>query len=364
MPLKEIGKFSVSHLQILDEKGNVDRKLEPKLDDDTLLRLHRAMTYAREGDQRLLKLQRQGRIGTFGPCTGQEASVCGPAFAMNADDWFVGSFRELGGRLARGESLINTFVFHNGLEEGNVQAPGVTRLLPVSIIVAAQTLHAVGIAYAMKLRGESAAVVTFLGDGGTSEGDFHEALNFASVWQVPVVFICQNNQWAISMPRGRQTHARTIAQKAIAYDLPGVQVDGNDVLAMYVAVKEALDRARAGGGPTLIEAVTYRLMMHTTADDPTRYREDAEVQTWWQRDPLTRFRKYLEAKGLWSDDQQALLEAELRQEIDAAVKEFEARPPVRPDAPFDHVFGTRHAVIEQQRAEFLADVAREEGEHA
>jgi pyruvate dehydrogenase E1 component alpha subunit len=364
MPLKEIGKFSVSHLQILDETGNVDRKLEPKLDDDTLLRLHRAMTYAREGDQRLLKLQRQGRIGTFGPCTGQEASVCGPAFAMNADDWFVGSFRELGGRLARGESLINTFVFHNGLEEGNVQAPGVTRLLPVSIIVAAQTLHAVGIAYAMKLRGESAAVVTFLGDGGTSEGDFHEALNFASVWQVPVVFICQNNQWAISMPRGRQTHARTIAQKAIAYDLPGVQVDGNDVLAMYVAVKEALDRARAGGGPTLIEAVTYRLMMHTTADDPTRYREDAEVQTWWQRDPLTRFRKYLEAKGLWSDDQQALLEAELRQEIDAAVKEFEARPPVRPDAPFDHVFGTRHAVIEQQRAEFLADVAREEGEHA
>jgi pyruvate dehydrogenase E1 component alpha subunit len=364
MPLKEIGKFSVSHLQILDETGNVDRKLEPKLDDDTLLRLHRAMTYAREGDQRLLKLQRQGRIGTFGPCTGQEASVCGPAFAMNAEDWFVGSFRELGGRLARGESLINTFVFHNGLEEGNVQAPGVTRLLPVSIIVAAQTLHAVGIAYAMKLRGESAAVVTFLGDGGTSEGDFHEALNFASVWQVPVVFICQNNQWAISMPRGRQTHSRTIAQKAIAYDLPGVQVDGNDVLAMYASVKEALDRARAGGGPTLIEAVTYRLMMHTTADDPTRYREDAEVRTWWQRDPLTRFRKYLEAKGLWNDDRQALLEEEIRQEIDAAVKEFEARQPVRPDAPFDHVFGTRHAVIEQQRAEFLADVAREEGEHA
>jgi pyruvate dehydrogenase E1 component alpha subunit len=322
------------------------------------------MTYAREGDQRMLKLQRQGRIGTFGPCTGQEASVCGPAFAMNADDWFVGSFRELGGRLARGESLINTFVFHNGLEEGNVQAPGVTRLLPVSIIVAAQTLHAVGIAYAMKLRGESAAVVTFLGDGGTSEGDFHEALNFASVWQVPVVFICQNNQWAISVPRGRQTHSRTIAQKAVAYDMPGVQVDGNDVLAMYASVKEALDRARAGGGPTLIEAVTYRLMMHTTADDPTKYREDAEVQTWWQRDPLTRFRKYLEAKGLWNDDRQALLEEEIRKEIDAAVKEFEARKPVRPDAPFDHVFGTRHAVIEQQRAEFLAEVARGEGEHA
>jgi pyruvate dehydrogenase E1 component alpha subunit len=166
------------------------------------------------------------------------------------------------------------------------------------------------------------------------------------------------------VPRGRQTHARTIAQKAIAYDLPGVQVDGNDVLAMYAAVKEALDRARAGGGPTLIEAVTYRLMMHTTADDPTKYREDAEVQTWWQRDPLTRFRKYIEAKGLWNDDRQALLEEEIRKEVDAAVKEFEARKPVRPDAPFDHVFGTRHAVIEQQRAEFLAEVARGEGEHA
>lgn len=360
MPLKEIEKFSVSHLQILDEHGAVDKKLEPGLGDDELRRLYRAMLLARETDQRMLKLQRQGRIGTFGPNTGQEASVCGPAFAMAKDDWFVGAFRELGGRLMRGDSLLNTFLFHNGFEEGNVMPAGAERLLPISIIVGAQTLHAVGIAYALKYRGEPGAVVTFFGDGATSEGDFHEALNFAAVWQAPVVFICQNNHWAISIPREKQTRSRTIAQKAIAYGMPGVQVDGNDVLAMYAATKEALDRARAGQGPTLIEAVTYRLMMHTTADDPTRYREDTEVEAWWRRDPLVRFRKYFEAKGLWDDDRQALLEEEIKKEVDAAVKEFEARTSFPPDAPFDHVFGTSHAVIEQQRAEFLANLELEE----
>jgi pyruvate dehydrogenase E1 component alpha subunit len=364
MPRKEIEKFSVAWLQVLDETGAADPKLDPKLPDDVLLRLYRAMVHARESDARMLRLQRQGRIGTFGPCTGQEASACGPAFAMAPEDWFVGSFRELGGRQIRGESLVNTFMFHNGFEEGNVQPAGVARLLPISIIVAAQTLHAVGIAYAMKLRGEKACVVTFLGDGGTSEGDFHEALNYASVWQVPVVFVVQNNQWAISVPRRKQTHSRTIAQKAIAYDMPGLQVDGNDVLGMYVAVKEALERARGGGGPTLIEAVTYRLMMHTTADDPTKYREDDEVQQWWQKDPLVRFRKYLEARKLWDDDRQALLEEEVKKEIDAAVKEFEARKAFEPDAPFDHVYGTAHAVIAEQRAEFLANLQLGEGGHA
>ncbi len=364
MPRKEIEKFSVSWLQVLDEAGNVDPKLDPKLPDDVLLRLYRAMLFARESDARMLRMQRQGRIGTFGPCTGQEASACAPAFAMAADDWFVGSFRELAGRHARGEPLVNTFVFHNGFEEGNVQPEGVKRLLPISIIVGAQTLHAVGAAYAMKYRGEKSCVVTFLGDGGTSEGDFHEALNFASVWQAPVVFIVQNNQWAISVPRRKQTRSRTIAQKAIAYDMPGLQVDGNDALAMYVAVKEALDRARAGDGPTLIEAVTYRLMMHTTADDPTKYREDDEVQQWWQKDPLSRFRKYLEGRKLWDDDRQALLEEEVRKQIDVAVKEFEGRKDFKADAPFDFVYGTRHAVIEEQRAEFLENVRLGEGSHA
>ena len=351
--------FSISHLRILDENGKVDQQREPDLGSEDLKRLYGAMVLARAVDDRLLKLQRQGRIGTFGPATGQEAAVCGPVLAMTNKDWFVGAFRELGGRLMRGEPIENELLFYNGYEEGNV-LPDNERTLPTSIIVAAQTLHAVGIAYAMKLRGETdSAVVCLLGVGGTSEGDFHEALNFAAVWQVPVVLICQNNQWAISMPRSRQTHAQTLAQKAIAYDIPGIQVDGNDALAMYQATKEALERARAGEGPTFIEAVTYRLRMHTTADDPSKYRSEEQVSVWEKRDPLPRFRKYLEAKGIWNDERQAELEAQLKQQIDDAVKAFEARKDFKPDAPFDHVFGTKHPRIEEQRARFLEDLKRE-----
>lgn len=359
MPLTEIEKFNVSYLQILDENGKLDPELEPPLAEADLLRLYRAMFLAREGDQRMLKLQRQGRLGTFGPTTGQEASVCGPTLAMTEKDWFVGSFRELGGRLMRGETMQQAFLFHNGYEEGNV-APNSERTLPISIIVGSQALHAVGLAYAMKHKGEKdSAVVVFFGDGATSEGDFHEAMNFAAVWQAPVVFICQNNQWAISVPRHKQTHSRTLAQKAIAYGMPGIQVDGNDALATYKAAKEALDRAHAGEGPTLIEAVTYRMMMHTTADDPTRYRKEAEVEEWRARDPLTRFRKYLEGKGIWNDELQAGMEAEIKDEIDAAVKEFESATSFKPDAPFDHVFGTRHDSIEEERAEFLENLEKE-----
>ncbi len=359
MPLTEIGQYSLKRLQILDEDGVVDSDLEPDLSDEELVGLYRAMLLAREDDQRMLKMQRQGRVGTFGPNTGQEAAVCGPALALAPSDWLVGSFRELGARLMRGEPLTHGYLFHNGLEEGNV-FDGMDRTLPISIIVGAQTLHAVGIAYAMKLRGEKdAAVLAFIGDGGTSQGDFHEALNFASVWQVPVVFVVQNNGWAISLPRSRQAHSATLAQRAIAYDIPGLQVDGNDALATYSAAHEALDRARSGGGPSLIEAVTYRLMMHTTADDPKKYRSQEEVEQWWKRDPIPRFRRYLEAKRIWDDDRQAALEAEIKGEIDAAVKAFESMEGFKPDAPFDHVFGTRHEGIEEQRAEFLASLARE-----
>jgi pyruvate dehydrogenase E1 component alpha subunit len=351
--------FGIRRLGILDENGDYDSELEPKLSVEVLDRLYRAMVLAREVDDRLLKLQRQGRIGTFPPCTGQEASTCAPTLAMAEKDWFVGSFREMGGRLMRGEPIENAFIYYNGYEEGNT-FPGGDRTLPISVIIASQMLHAVGIGYAMKLRGDSdSAVVCFMGDGATSEGDFHEALNFASVWQVPVVFICQNNHWAISVPRRRQTGSRTLAQKAIAYDIAGVQVDGNDPLAMYQATKEALDRAHAGKGATLIEAVTYRMRMHTTADDPNKYRSEDEVQRWEKRDPLTRFRTYLERKGIWGDEQQRQLEAEVKQRIEEAVKAFESRTDFKPDAPFDHVFGTRHAVIEQQRAEFLDNLKRE-----
>ncbi|MGD2107823.1 MAG: pyruvate dehydrogenase (acetyl-transferring) E1 component subunit alpha [Phycisphaerae bacterium] len=352
--------FSISHLQILDERGNLDQQREPKLTDSDLLRYYRAMLLARTVDERLLNLQRQGRMGTFPLCRGQEAASCGPAMAMSDSDWFVGAFREMGGRLLRGEPIENVFLYYNGYEEG-AMFPGGERMLPISIIVGAQTLHAVGIAYAMRLRGEKdSAVVCFFGDGATSEGDFHEALNFAAVWNVPVVFVCANNQWAISVPREKQTKSRTIAQKAIAYDIPGIQVDGNDPLAMYQVTKDALERARAGEGPTLIEAVTYRLSMHTTADDPTRYQPAEQLEMWQSRDPIPRFRSYLESKNLWDDDKERKLEAEIKQQVEDAVRNFEAKGDFKIDAPFDHVFGTPQSRTEEQRADFLENLKRED----
>jgi pyruvate dehydrogenase E1 component alpha subunit len=359
MPLTKIGDFSISYLQILDEKGQVDPKLEPELTNEQLLGLYRAMLVAREADQRMLKLQRQGRIGTFAPATGQEAAHCAPTFAMSEKDWMAGSFREAGARLMRGEPLWRALLYYNGFEEGGDLSAD-HRTLPISVIVASQTLHAVGIAYAMQYRGEkNSAAVTFLGDGASSQGDFHEALNFAGVWQVPVVFIVQNNQWAISVPRSKQTHSQTIAQKAIAYDIPGIQVDGNDPLAMYQATREALDRAYAGKGPTLIEAETYRLMMHTTADDPKKYRKPEEEEEWKKKDPLIRFKIYLEKKGVLNDEIQGKMDSEIKTYIDGDVKKFESISDFKPDTSFDYVFGTKHAEIEKQRAEFLANLKKE-----
>ena len=362
MPLKTIDDFSIRQLHILDENGIVDKDLEPDLHEDDLTTLYQAMTLSRMADARMLNLQRQGRIGTIPVNKGQEAAFCAPILALKDTDWFVGSYRELGARLMRGETLENALLLFNGWEEGNVNAHN-DRTLPVSIVLASQLPQAVGLAWASRYKGETDTVVlAMFGDGATSEGDFHEALNFAAVLNAPVIFLCQNNQYAISTPVKIQTKSRTIAQKAIAYGIPGIQVDGNDALAVYQAVKEAVDRARADAGPTLIEAVTFRMLMHTTADDPTRYRSDEEVAAWEARDPLTRFRKYLTGKGVWDEKKQERLETDCKQQIDDAVKAFESRKPFASDAPFDHVFGTREPLIEAQRARFLARQGKE-GDH-
>jgi pyruvate dehydrogenase E1 component alpha subunit len=358
MPRQDAARFTVPYLQILDANGKVDAKLEPGLAASELLRLYRGMVWAREADQRMLRLQRQGRMGTFSPSTGQEAAACGPALAITERDWLVPAFRELGALLMRGVPLHRVLLFWGGFEEGNT-FPGVERTLPIAVIVGSQIPHATGLAYAVKYRKETdAGVVCFFGDGATSQGDFHEGLNFAAVWKAPVVFICQNNQWAISTPLAKQTISETIAQKAIAYGIPGVRVDGNDPLAMYVATREALDRAYRGEGPTLIEAVTYRLMMHTTADDPTKYRDDEEVAAWQGRDPLVRFRTYLEAKKVWDEEKETKLRDEVKELVDGEVRTYETLRDLPTGSAFEHLFATSHPYLDEQRDEFEQGLPR------
>src|SRR5712691_4785607 len=329
-------RFQVEYLSILDSDGNLDTALEPKLAGEDLRALYRAMVLGRRLDERMVRLQRQGRIGTFAPIKGQEASQMGSAFTLRRVDWMVPSFRETAAMIWRGWPIEKLLLFFAGQLEGGQPALD-QHDLPITIPVATQLPHAVGLAYAAQYRGDDVVVMAYFGDGATSEGDFHEALNFAGVWHVPVVFVCQNNQWAISVPLKKQTHSRTIAQKALAYGLPGIQVDGNDVLAVYAASREAVDRARAGQGPTLIECVTYRLGVHTTADDPTKYRTEEEVAMWEQKDPLTRFRAYLRKKNLLEEG----LEQQVDGEIAAAVTRFEAMKPLDVLAMFDHAYAEK-----------------------
>jgi pyruvate dehydrogenase E1 component alpha subunit len=345
-------RFQVEYLSILDSEGTLDSAREPALSADELRALHRAMLLGRRLDERMVRLQRQGRIGTFAPIKGQEAAQMGSVFALRRTDWMVPSFRETAAMIHRGWPIETLLQFFAGYLEGGQPAPD-QHDLPICIPVATQLPHAVGLAYAAQYRGDDAVVMAYFGDGATSEGDFHEALNFAGVWHVPVVFVCQNNQWAISVPLKKQTQSRTLAQKALAYGFPGIQVDGNDVLAVYAASREAVDRARDGGGPTLIECVTYRLAMHTTADDPTKYRSQEEVAEWERKDPLTRFTAYLSRKGLLVDD----LEAELDAEIAAAVQRFEATAAVDPLTMFDHVYGEPPPHLGRQREELAARLA-------
>ena len=359
MPKTVAGKFQVERLQILDEKGVVDKKLEPSMSKERLFELYEVMRYARLADEKLLKLQRQGRVGTFAPSKGQEASALGPVFALTEKDWLAVSFRELGALLARGMPLWRYYIYYKGFEEGNVY-PEAPRTLPLSVPVASQMLHAVGLAYAMRYKGEkNTAALAFVGDGGTSQGDFHEALNFASVWQVPVVFLVQNNGWAISVPRSKQAHAKTLAQRAVGYDMPGIQVDGNDVLGVYAATKEALERAKSGGGPTLIEAVTYRIGVHTTSDDPTKYRTDDEVSPWLEKDPIVRFEKYLKKKKVLNKRKLQEVEERVKGWVDDAVKTFEEKTDLPPDLPFDHVLGEAPEWLEDQRKSFLQTLREE-----
>jgi pyruvate dehydrogenase E1 component alpha subunit len=313
------------------------------------------MLLARRFDEFQLKLQHQGRLGTFAPSSGQEAAQLGAAAALRKEDWVVPSFRELATHLWRGAPLDQILLFFDGYNEG--AAPGEeSHDLPTAIPVATQIPHAVGLAYAARYQGRDDVAMVFFGDGATSEGDFHEGLNFAGVFSTPTIFVCQNNQWAISVPREHQTHSKTLAQKALAYGIPGIQVDGNDVLAVYQAAHEAVERARRGEGPTLIECITYRLSAHTTADDPKRYRSHEEEEAWKKCDPLRRFRHYLEEKGLLDDGAVEAMEQEIEEEIKQAWERAEERMAelTDPTVIFDHQFAEMPAYLQEQRDAFIA----------
>jgi pyruvate dehydrogenase E1 component alpha subunit len=367
MPRKKITiADNLEYLYILDEKGQLDKKLEPDIPEDILLQLHRAMLLGRKFDERLLNLQRQGRIGTFPPIKGQEAAQLGAIAHLRPSDWMVPAFRETAAELWRGRSLESIIIYNNGYKEG-IDIPENRNDMPISVPVGSQIIHAVGLGWAAKYRQKDDVAMTFFGDGATSHGDFHEGLNFAAVFQVPVIFVCQNNHWAISIPRSKQTRSKTLAQKAFAYGMQGIQVDGNDILAVYEAAREAVARARNGDGPTLIECVTYRLMMHTTADDPKRYRSDEEVEQWRRRDPLIRFEKYLLDKGVLSEEKRNQVESEVMDEIQTAVDRAEKQMEALGDPMdmFDHVYADMPPHLKEQKEGLASELSKidQEGKH-
>jgi len=324
MNFKDYDPLKKKRLEILDEKGNLTHpELEPKIDQDTLMKMYETMMLGRIADIKSIQYQRQGRMLTYAPNRGQEATQIGAAAVLEKNDWFVPAFREMNAMLYRGVTLEQVFMYWAGNEWGNHFDEGV-RVLPIDVIIGSQINHAAGIAYASKILKKNEVALSMIGDGGTSHGEFYEGLNFAAIYNVPLVVIIQNNQYAISTPRSKATKAETLAQKAYAFGIPGFQVDGNDILAMYVATKAAIDHARSGKGPVLIEAVTYRLGPHTTSDDPTLYRKNEEVEMWEKRDPFIRFKKYLMDKKLITKESDEKLEEDMTKYVGDTFKKVEA----------------------------------------
>ncbi len=333
--------------QIIDPKGRPTTSPLPDLKAAALKKIYALMMTTRLADDKSFKLQRQGRMGTFAPNLGHEACQVGSAWAMNKKDWFFPYFRDLGSFLTLGFPLENYFAYWMGNEKG-MAIPENLNIFPISVPVASQIPQAVGVAMAAKIKRQSHAVLCTFGDGATSQGDFHEALNFAGVYKTANVFVCYNNQYAISLPRKKQTASHTLAQKAEAYGFPGILVDGNDVLAMYTQVDQALKRARNGDGPTLIEAYTYRLSNHTTSDDAGKYRSEKETRSWENRDPVKRFRQYLEDIKLWDPKFEAKVQAQAQAFIDAAVLAAENLPPPSLEEIFSYTYASLPPHLKEQ----------------
>ncbi len=345
--------------QVLGDGHGIEGAEVPKVAPEELKKAFRTMLLVRALDVRLTNLQRQGRIGFYGACTGQEATPIGTAMALKPDDWVFPALREGSAALYRGfrlshyvaQCIGNDHDIQKGRQMPCHYADRSINHVSWSSVIATQLLHAAGAAYGMKLKGTTQVAVGFMGDGATSENDFHSAMNFAAVTQSPVVFVCQNNQFAISVQHDKQTATKTYAEKAVAYGMPGVRVDGNDILAVYQAVSEAVERARNGAGPTLIEALTYRLTPHSSSDDPSRYRDEATYQKWLKRDPVEIFRRHLLARRVvtdtWEKKEQAVIDAE----VDVAIKEAEAAGLPSPETMFYDVYQSVPDLLKDQAKE-------------
>jgi 2-oxoisovalerate dehydrogenase E1 component alpha subunit len=346
-----VASFEVRYTQFLDETGKATQAPPPFASDiANLVDLYRWMVLMRTYDAKAVALQRTGQLGTYAQILGQEAIQAGIGSAMKSDDIFLMTYREQGAQLMRGVTMKDLFLYWSGDERGSDYS-GARGDFPICVTIAAHATHAAGAAYAVKLRREPRAVVCALGDGATSKGDFYEGLNAAGTWKLPLVFFVSNNQWAISVPRAAQTAAQTLAQKGIAAGIPCEQIDGNDLFAVRDAMDRALERARSGGGPSLIEALTYRLSDHTTADDASRYRSADEVAEAWKREPIVRVRNYLLTAGAWDKTREEALIKECNERVQAAVQEYLATPAPVPSAMFEHLYEAVPPALEPQRTE-------------
>ncbi len=336
---------------VMDNDGKViNEKWMPELSDKEILKAYKDMLFARTADLQIVSYQRQGRIYTYPPNYGQEAISGATGALMREEDWLVPAFRELGAYLAKGITLKEIFLYFMGHEDGS-RFENANHVIPMAVPIASQLLHATGIAYEIKYNKKDEVVYTFVGDGGTSEGDFHEAVNFAGAWNVPVIFIVQNNQYGISTPFSMQTASKSIAIKSVAYGVEGIKVDGNDYFAMHKAIQHATEHAKAGKGPVLIEALTYRKGAHTTSDDPTKYRTKEEEDLWGLTDPLKRLKAWLEAKKLWSDEEEKKVVSQYKKEIDRQFEEAENYPAYPLEDAFQYMYADMPEDLLKQKME-------------
>jgi pyruvate dehydrogenase E1 component alpha subunit len=351
----EVAVSEVQPLSILAPDGTVVNENEmPKLTDDQLKELMRRMVFTRTWDQRAVNLTRQGRLGFYAPVSGQEATMVGSEFVLNKDDFVCPGYRDIPQIVWHGLPMYQAFLYSRGHQHGG-QIPADVHVLMPQIIIGAQILHAVGVSMAFKKRGEKRVAITYTGDGGSSEGDFYEGMNFAGVFKLPTIFFVQNNGYAITTPFAKQTAAASIAHKAVAAGIKGVQVDGMDVLAVVKAVQDAAERGRNGEGATLIEAITYRFLPHSmSGDDPSKYRTKEETAEWEAtKDPLNRFRAYLTAKGLWSDEEENKVVEEAKNTVAEEIKKAEAAEKMTIPGLIDSMFETTPSHLEEQKADYI-----------